>query len=183
MSDEDGQAHVREVEAVAQADQGQGHNVVTDQLLVVFTGLLHAKHQHDGLLGPVGGLEEVVELEDALVRAVREVLVHGAGVEVPQRRSAHHVQATRAHDAEVDGSVHLLHEARLLAPALESAAPRQRPQELLHDELAREREHNGIERHECYVPRALAVLQRRPGLGARREGQLVGEKDEAVHGI
>jgi hypothetical protein len=183
MRDEDAQTHVREVEAVAQEDQGQRDDVVADQLLEVLARLLHAQQQHDGLLGPVGGLEEVVELEGGVVRAVREALVHGARVEVPQRRAAHHPQPPRARDAEVDGRVHLLHEPRLLGPALEPAAPRQRPEEALHDELAREREHDDVEGHEGNVPPALAVLDRRIGGRVGRRRQRVREEEEAVHGV
>lgn len=115
VGDVDGQAHVGEVETVAQGNEGQADNVVADQLLKVLAGLLQAQQQDYGLLGPVGGLEQVVELEDGLVGHVREVLVHAGGVEVPDGGAAHDVHAGRAQDAEVKGRVGLLHEARLLA--------------------------------------------------------------------
>ena len=104
------------------------------------------------------------------MRTVREVFVHGARVEVPQWRPAHHVQPTRTGDAEVNGCVHLLHEAGLLGAGLETAAPSQRAQELLHDELAREGEHDDVEGHKGEVPLPLAVLHGCVGRGRGVEG-------------
>jgi len=115
VGDVDGQAHIGEMEAVAQANEGQTDDVVANQLLDVLSRLLHAQKQHDGLLGPVGRLEEVVELEDGVVGLVREVLVHGARVEVPHGGAAHDVHARGAQEAKVERRVHLLHEAGLLA--------------------------------------------------------------------
>lgn len=75
--------------------------MVTDELLKVLTRLLHSQEEDDGLLGPVGSLQEVVELDNALVRSMRETLVHAACVEVPNRRAAHDVHASRSQNAKV----------------------------------------------------------------------------------
>ena len=182
MCDKHPQAHIREMEAVTQEDQRQGHDVMADKLLEILARLLHAQQKHDSLLRPVRGLEEVVELEGGVVGAVREGLVHGARIEVPQRRAAHHVQPTRPRDAKVDGRVHLLHEARLLGAGLDAAGPGQRAQELLHDEFAREGEHDDVEGHESDVPPALAILDGRVGRGGVA-GQGVREEEKAMHGI
>ena len=83
MGDVDGQADVGEVEAVAEGDQRQRDDVVADEFAKVLARLLHAQQQHDGLLGPVGGLEKVVELEGAVELLVWVLLVHAARVEEP----------------------------------------------------------------------------------------------------
>ena len=173
MGDVHSQTHIRKVEAVAEPDERQADDVVGDELLEVLAGLLHAEQDDDGLLGPVGGLEQVVELEDGLVGLVGEVLVHAGRVEVPDGRAAHDVHAGGAQHPEVDGRVHLLHEAGLLAARLEAAPPREGAQQLLHDELPRERQHHRVEGHERHVPQPLAVLGRRAGRRARRRRQLV----------
>ena len=177
MRDVDGQTNVGKVEAVAQGDQGQADNVVADELLEVFAGLLHAQEQDDGLLGPVGGLEQVVELEVGLVGLVGEGLVHAVRVEVPDGGAAHDVHAGGTQDAKVDGRVHLLHVAGLLAARLEAVPLGHRTQDLLHDELAREGQDDGVEGDEGDVPETLAILG--DFVGAR-DGQLVRQEDEVV---
>lgn len=176
VGDVDSNAHVGEVEAVAEANESQTDNVVADELLEVLATLLHAEDENDGLLRPVGGLEEIVELDDALVGAVRVALVEAASVEVPDRGAAHDVHAKGAEDAKVDGRVHLLHEAGVLAAA-EPQAAGEGPQHLLHDELAGEGKNDSIEGDEGDVPRSLAVVGGDRGVILR---QAVGEEDEAV---
>jgi hypothetical protein len=168
------------MKAVAEPNQRQANNVMSHQLLEVLARLLHAQDQDNGLLGPVGRLEEVVELDDALVRLVREVLVHAARVVVPHRRPAHHVHARGAQDSEVQGCIRLLHEACLFPLALQPRAARQGTEELLHDELAREGEYHGVEGYEGDIPRPLSVLH---WLRRVRVWQGVREEDEAVDGV
>lgn len=184
MCDVHGNAHVRKVEAVTQPNQRQRHNVVRHQLLKVLARLLKAQQHHDALLRPVRRLEQVIELEDGLVRAVRKGLVHAGRVEVPHGAAAHDVDAHRPHAAEVERRVHLLGEALLLAAALDAVDAAQRDQHLLHHQLARERQHDGVERHKGHVPEALAIVhgQRRVEVG-ERVGLLVREQDEAADGI
>lgn len=157
--------------------------MVTDELLVILPRLFHAEQEHNGLLGPVGGLEQVVELEDALGGLVRKVRVHAGSVEVPDRSPAHHVHAGRAQDAEVDGRVHLLHEAGLLTSRPQAGVYGKRPEELLHDELAGKGEDDNVEGHESEIPRPLAILNGSGRVGAGLAGELVGEEDEVVDGI
>lgn len=172
-----GQANVGKVEAVAQRYERQADNVVAHELLEVLARLLHAQQQHDGLLRPVSGLEEVVELEDALERLVREALVEAARVKVPHGRPAHDVHARRPQHAKVDGRVHLLHVAGLLAARLEPGAPRHGPQDLLHDELARKGQDDRVKGDKGNVPQPLSVVRRLVDRGRR---QLVREEDEVV---
>lgn len=115
MGQVDGNTDVREVEAVAQGNEGQSDDMVSHKLLEVLARLLHAQQQDNGLLRPVRSLEQVVELEDGLVGLVREGLVHASRVEVPYRCSTHDIQARRSHEHKVEGCVHLLHIACLLA--------------------------------------------------------------------
>ena len=177
VGDVDGKTDVGEVKAVAQADESQADNVMADQLLEVLARLFHAEDKHDGLLSPVGGLEEVVELEQGVMGLVREVFVEGACVEIPNRRPAHDVHACGPQDAKVDGRVHLLHVAGLLAARLEAVPLGHRTQDLLHDELAREGQDDGVEGDEGDVPETLAILG--DFVGAR-DGQLVRQEDEVV---
>jgi hypothetical protein len=71
------------VEAVAQENEGDGDDVVPDELFEVLPRLLLAEEHDDGLLHPVGGLEQVVELENAVVGQVRVRFVHCARLEIP----------------------------------------------------------------------------------------------------
>lgn len=176
----DGDANVGKVEAVAEADEGERHDMVTDEFLEVLTGLLHAENEDNGLLSPVGGLEEVVELEGGIVGLVGEVLVHAAGVEVPDGGAAHDPHADRTEDGEVDGRVGLLHEAGLLV-LTEASAAGQGAEDLLHDELAGEGEDDGVEGDEGDIPGALAILD--GAFVIDLAGELVGEEDEAVDGV
>lgn len=180
MSNVDGQTHVGEVEAVAQTDEGEADNVMADELAEVLAGLLHAQHQDDSLLGPVGRLEQIVELEEGVVRLVREVLVHGPRVEVPQWGAAHDVQARGAQNAKVDGGVDLLHVAGLLAARAQSMPARHGTQDFLHDELAGEGEDDSVEGDEGDVPGTLSILW---SFVRRAGGQAVREEDEVVDGI
>ncbi len=177
MGDVDRQAHVHEVKAIAEPDEHERDAMVGDQLLEVLAGLLQHQQQHNHLLGPVARLEQVVGLEEALVRLVREVLVHAPGREVPDGRLAHHPQTQRTEHGEVDGRVRLLHEAGLLGPRLDARRHGCRPEHALHDELAGEGEHDGVEGDEGEVGEALAVEHRRvrgrAGLRVREEDELV----------
>lgn len=180
MGDVHRQSHVGEVEAVAETDEGQGNQVMADKLFVVLAGLFHAQHEHNKLLRPVGGLEKVVEFEVGLVELVREALVHAGGVEVPDRRVAHDINAPGPDKGKVDGRVHLLHEACLLALGLESCIARKRAEQLLHDELAGERQHDDVEGHETNIPEALCIENRCVCSSAGGRGQLITEEDEIV---
>lgn len=176
-------AHLRKMEAVTQRDEGQRHDVVQHEFFEVLARLLQLQHQHDGLLRPVTGLQQVVRLEDALVLAVREPFKHRGRVEVPQRASRHDVQPEGPEDAEVDRGVPLFHEPRLFSPALDPGPQGQRANEALHEELARERKHDGVEGHEGQVLFALAVPH--PLRRVRRidGAQRVGEEDRMVERV
>lgn len=176
VGDVDGDANVGEMEAVAQANEGQADDVVTHKLLEVLSRLLHSQEEDNGLLGPVGSLEEVVKLDDALVRAVGEALIHAAGVEVPDGRAAHDVHASRSKDAKVKGGIHLLHETGLLALA-EARHASQWAQDLLHDELASKGQDDGVEGDERNVPLALAIVD---GLEGVVLGHRVRQEEKVV---
>lgn len=168
------------MEAVAQRNQSQSDNVVANQLLEVLTGLLQLQQKHNGLLRPVTRLQQVIRLEDTLVLAVGESLEHGSRVEVPNIRPAHNVQSKRSEDTKVDRGVDLLHEAGSLTLTPDSAPNSQRANQLLHDELAREREDDGVKGHEGDILLAFAVHDRSTGgLGGLR----IGEEDCTVHRV
>lgn len=178
---EDGDAHVGEVETVAESDKSQGDDMVTDELLEVLAGLLHAEEKDNGLLGPVGGLEKVVKLELGIVRHVRIGLVHAASVKVPDRCPLHHVHAIRTQKREVDGRVHLFHEACLFILVQASTAS-PGAEELLHDKLAGEGQHNRVEGHKGDIQLPLAILS--IAIGVVELGRkLVGEKDEVANRV
>jgi hypothetical protein len=139
VGDVHSQTHVGKVEAVAQRNQSQSDNVVSDQLLKVFPGLLQLQQEHNGLLRPVTRLQQVIRLEETFVLAMRESLEHGGRVEVPNIRPAHDIQPKWTKDTKVKRSVDLLHEPGGLTLSPDSAPHGQRTDDLLHDKLARER--------------------------------------------
>lgn len=180
MGNVHGKAHVGEVETVAQRNQRQSDDMMANQLLEILTGLLQLQQKHNGLLSPVTGFEKVVRLEQSLVLTVREVLKHSSGVEIPDIRTLHHVQAEWAENTEVDGSVNLLHEASGLALALDTTVHCQRPDKLLHDELSGKREDHGVECDKRDILLSFAVHGRTAGGFGRLR---VGEEDRAMHRI
>lgn len=91
MGDVDSQAHVGEVEAIAQPDQRDGDDVMCHKLFEVLSRLLQLEHEHNGLLGPVAGLQQVVGLEHGLVAPVGEILKHANGIKIPDRRPVHDI--------------------------------------------------------------------------------------------
>lgn len=137
------QPHIGEVEAVAKSNQRKTDDVMTNQLLEVLPGFLHTQQQDDCLLSPVGSLEKIIELEASLVCHMREVLVHASGTVVPDGRLAHDVQTGRSKAAEINGSVHLLHETSLLAARADSGGASEWPQKFLHDEFPSKSQNNG----------------------------------------
>lgn len=171
--------NVSEVEAVAETNQSQTDNVVTNKLVVVLARLLEPQNQDDSLLSPVGSLEQVVELNRGLVRLVGEILVHAASVEVPDRSAAHDIHARRAEDTKVDGSVGLFHKTRLLALA-EARSSRKRSQQLLHDEFTREGQNNHVEDDKGDIPFTLAIMN---GHRRVRLGDGVRQEDEVVQNV
>lgn len=135
--------------------------MVSNQFIVILPWLLHPQHKHNGLLGPVCSLEKVVELEVCLMVLVWEQLIHRPRVEVPQWCPAHDKQSTGAEDSEIDGSIHLFHEAGLLCPALQPAIFGHRSQKRLHNEFSGEGEDNHVESHKSKIPGTLPILSRR----------------------
>lgn len=97
-----------------------------------------------------------------MVGLMRESLIHALRVKIPDRRPAHDINSKRTYDCEIYGSVRLLHEARLLRPALQSTTLRQRAQELLHYELPGKGEHHDIEEHKSNIPQSFAIFHERP---------------------
>ena len=96
-----GNAHVREVKAVAQPDERQSNDMVRHEFFEVFSWLLQHEEQHNHLLCPVTCLEQVVCLEQAFVLSIRERLVHWCRAKIPQRRAVHHIESEGAKDGKV----------------------------------------------------------------------------------
>lgn len=164
------------MEPVTAPDQSQGDEVVCNEFFEVLAGLFQTKQKHNHLLRPVTCLQQVVSLEDGLVRLMRESLVHGLRVEVPHGRPAHDIQAKGSVYGEVHGGVKLLHEPGLLGAVPDAEADRNRPDEALHEKFAREREDNGVEGHEGEVACAFAILYGCGGVRARFSFERVGEE-------
>lgn len=108
---------------------------------------------------------------------MREAFVHSRGVEIPHRCSAHNIQPEWSVYSEIHGGVKLLHEPGLLGPRLDATADRNRPDEALHEELAREREDDGIEADEGKVASTFAILDGCSGVCARLSREGVREKN------
>jgi len=189
VGDVDRHAHVGEMEAVAQPNEGERDDMMQHQLPKVLPRFLELQHQHQALLRPVRALQEVVRLEHALVRAMREPSVHACGIEVPDRGPTHHVQPKRPKNGKIHGGIELFHKPSHLIASTDASADTDRTDEALHQELAAEAEHDDVEGDEGEVLGSLAILRDVPdvggqGVGAFDEGRVgVGEEDGGVQRV
>lgn len=151
-----------------------------NHLIGVLARLLHTKNKHNSLLSPIRSLKEVVELEMASQCLVWKVLVHAAGVEEPHRGRLHDVEAERSNENEVHDGIGLLHEARLFPTTGQSPMTCQRPQNLMHDELPREREEDDVKEDKGKVIPSLGILD---GLAGSFRLYSIARKDEPVHRV
>ena len=118
--------------------------------------------------------------------AVREVLKHARGVEIPHGGPRHNEEAVGSEEEEVHGRVDLFHESRLFRTRANAEVEGHWTDESLHEEFAGEGEHDDVEGHEGKIARTFAIVCRRAWVaGVRgneriggREG--VGEEDGAV---
>lgn len=154
------QSHVGEVESVAQPYQSQRDDVMGDQFLEVSPRLLEHQAEHNGLLTPVASLQQVVCLEEGVVGAVREGLVHADGVEIPDWRAVHDPQAVGTEYGKVQGGIRLFHEAVLLRTCPQSEPVGKWAEDELHNELAGEGQNDNVERKECKVLPSFAIMNR-----------------------
>ena len=159
MRNVDRNAHISEMEAVAEPNQCQRHNMMQHQLFEILPRLLQQQDQHEPLLRPVTCLQEVVGFEPRLMRPVRETFVHAFHVEEPDRCPTKHIQPYRPRDAKVHGGVELLQEPALLPALSNPTVKRYRFNETLHQKLPREREDDRVEGYEAKVLRPFAVLR------------------------
>src|SRR5438034_9966163 len=88
---------------------------------------------------------------------VWKILEHRSRVKIPEVRPAHDVQPVRPKDPEVNGCVHLLHEASRLSLPPNATVFCPRPDHALHQEFASEGEGNGVESHEGKITATLSV--------------------------
>lgn len=190
MRDVHGQPHIREMEAVAQPDQRQRDDMMPHQLLEVLSWFFQLQAQDNGLLRPIARLQQIIPLEPAVVRAVRIPLVHALGVKIPHGRARHHHQPQRAEDGKVHRGVDLFHEAVLLGTRPDAAVDRRRPDQPLHEEFARERQHDDVKGHKGKVVQPFPVVSRRVGIEAGGErdhrvvwGERVGEEDGVMERV
>jgi len=91
VRDVDRETHMREMESVAQSYERQCDDVMSNQLLEVFSRFLQLQHQNDHLLCPVARLEQVVCFEVPFQCFVWVSLKHAGRVEIPDRRPTHDV--------------------------------------------------------------------------------------------
>jgi hypothetical protein len=150
-------AHVCEVEAVTQPNKCKRDNMMANELFEVLPRFLQLQQEDDGLLGPVTCLQQIVGFEDRFMRSVRESFKHSRRIEIPKWTPRHHVQAERAKDHKVHGSVHLLHKSALLVSTSNATPEGKWSDEALHEELAREAEDDGIEGDEGDIVWTLAI--------------------------
>lgn len=85
------QTHMREMEPVAECNERQRDDVMSDQLFEVLPRFLQLQHQNDPLLCPVAGLQQIVCFEHPFQCLVRVSLKHASRVEIPHRRPAHDI--------------------------------------------------------------------------------------------
>lgn len=169
MSDIHRDTHVGEVETVAQENQGQGDNMVKYQLFEIFPRLLQQEQQHNCLLAPITGLEQVVCLEDTHMLSMWESLEHGACIKVPQRALRHHIYSKRAENCHVNRSIYLFHESVLLRLALEPGLDGNWSEYSLHGEFSSEAEDDGVIRNEDEIEFSFPIHDGSPrAIGAER---------------
>lgn len=170
MRDVNRQSHVGEMKAIAQPNQRQGNDVMSDELPVISPWFFEPETENQGLLGPVTRLQQIVGLEKSLVGSIRKRLVHAGGVEIPNRGAIHDKQAIGTKNTEVDGGVHLLHEAILFRAGAKLEPAGERPEDALHDKLAGKGEDDNVESDKSEIFAAFAIVDGRIGVGANSSG-------------
>lgn len=131
--------------------------MMCDQFLKIFPRLLQHQGQHNALLCPVRRLQQIIRLEHRLVRLVREPLVHGRCIEVPNRCPAHNPKSIRPEYAEIHGRIKLFQKARLFSRTSDTVRERNRLDDPLHNEFSREGQHDDVEAHESEIARAFVI--------------------------
>lgn len=101
---------------------------------------------------------------------MREPFEHAHRVEVPHWRPRHNVQPQRTEDGKVHGGVELFHKAVLLCARPNLKADGQGADEALHEQLAREREHDDVEGHKGEVKPTFAIVSWSGGVETGGEG-------------
>lgn len=153
-----GDTHISKVEAITQPDQSQSNNMMHDQLFKVLSRLLQHQHENKTLLSPVRCLQQIIGLDNALMRPVWESLEHASRVEVPYRGTAHNVHAKRTVYTKVDCGIELFHEARLFPTTLDAPSNGKWTNGSLHEELAGEAENDCVKGNKGEVGLALAIV-------------------------
>lgn len=85
---------------------------------------------------------------------------HADCIEVPNRRPTHDIQAKGTRDAKIEGSIELLHEARLLLSVFDPCLQSEWAEKLLHYKLAGEGQYHDIEGDKGEITSALAIHDR-----------------------
>lgn len=172
--------HACKVKAIAESDKRQGHHMVQDKFLEIFPRFFQNEHNHNRLLCPITRLEQIICLENALVRSMRESFEHGSGVEVPERASGHNIESKRSEYGEVECGIHLLHEPPLFGPFGDPTSYGSGADDSLHDKLPRETQDHGVKCDEGHVCLTFAIHVRSSWIvGTQR----VGEEDGFVKRI
>lgn len=149
---------MREMESVAQRNERQRDDMMSDQLFEVFSRFLQLQHQNNRLLRPVARLDQIVCFEEPFQRFMRVCLKHASRVEVPDRRPSHDIQSKWTEDGKVHGRIDLFHEARLFRPSSDPTGNCHWADEALHEKLAGEGEDDDIEGHKGEIATSLAIL-------------------------
>ena len=157
VTDVDSNPHICKVKPITQPNQRERNEMMGDQFSEIFPWFLQHQGQHNALLCPVRRLQQVIRLEHGLVRLVWKSLVHSRRIEVPNGRPAHYPKSIRAEYAEIYCRIKLFQKACLLRLALDPVRERNRLDDPLHDEFARERQHDDVEAHKGEIARAFVV--------------------------
>ena len=166
VRDVDRQPHIRKVKTIAQPDQRKSHDMMAHKLFIIPAPFFQPETEDDGLLSPVAGLQQIIRLEQRLMGSIRKGFVHAGSVEIPDGGSVHDIQAIGTKGTEIDGGIHLLHEAVLLRAGAKFEPARKRPEDALHGEFAGEGEDDDVESHETKVFGAFAIVKGRSRIGA-----------------
>lgn len=164
--------------------------MVPYKLFEILSRFLKLQDEHNGLLGPITCLQQIIGLENTLVSPVRKAFVHPHGIEIPHGCPRHDEDTKGTEYSKINRGVGLFHKAVLLRPTTYAEVDCGRTYHSLHQEFARERQDNDVEAHEGKITRSFAIV-----LGSRwfspnprgNKGRIrrerIGEKYEAMERI
>ena len=149
---------------IYERDRAQRDNMVGAHDHGVLSTRFIAQECHQGMMHPVGGVDEIEGLKGSVVCLVRETLEEAWHVEEPHRRSFHHIEAEGRDEGKVGSEVELFHEFSLLDGVFHAPEAGDWACHILADEVSSCEQDDAVEGDEYEIFWAFAILRRaRPG--------------------